>query len=140
MIATLSFMGFLGVLVAAAVVDVKEHRLPHKFAWALFILAILYVFAAHGFLRLVAHVLCALAVMALLVAIELWWRRRHNSFGQGMGDIKALGALMIINPLKGLFAYIIACLLLALIGIIWHKRAQPMLPYLAFSSIVLLLL
>ena len=117
-------------LLVAAVVDARTRRLPHGLAVALLIAASAYALAWEGPGRLAVHMRAALVVVAALMAFELAWRRRRGAPGQGAGDLKALGALMVAAPVRTLLAYAGALALLALGCVIAQQRALPLLPFL----------
>ena len=69
----------------------------------------------------------ALAVMVF----ELLWRRITGRPGQGMGDIKALFAVGMINPVVAGISYACAMAALAVAGVALKKEALPLLPFFA---------
>lgn len=120
-----------GVFAAAAIIDARTRRLPNGLAATLAVCAALVALARGGAQTLGLHALAACATMALLVAFELVWRHVQGSFGQGMGDIKALGAAMLADPAVALAAYAAAMVMLAMTGAATRSRALPFLPFFA---------
>lgn len=124
------------LLVAGAVVDARERRFPNALAIALAGAGALCALAAGGVPLLVMHACAAVAVCGALLAFELWWRRRRGTAGQGMGDLKALGALMVAAPVTALASYAGALLALGLACMATGRRALPLVPFLAPAFIV----
>lgn len=129
------WFGLLALVVAAGAVDARERRLPNGLAGALALIAAASSVAEGGFGLLAARAATALAVCGALVAFEVWWRLRRGSAGQGMGDIKALGALMLAAPVRAVAAYAAGLLLLGVSGLMLRRRSLPLLPYLAIAFV-----
>ena len=55
----------------------------------------------------------------------------------GMGDIKALVPLMVVNPSCALIAFAVGLLALALAGLLLHRRALPFLPFLTLGWLLM---
>ena len=69
------------------------------------------------------------AVITLaLVGFELGYRRVRGSSGMGMGDIKALVPLMVVNPSCALIAFAVGLLALALAGLSSAPACAPVPP------------
>lgn len=119
------------LLAAGAMVDARERRLPNPLALALACTGALCALEAGGVSRLAVHACSAVVVGGALLAFELWWRRRHLRAGQGMGDLKALCALMVASPLTALASYAAALLALALVCVVSDRRSLPLVPFLA---------
>lgn len=137
MLALASSILFSALLLAGAAFDLAEHRLPQPLALALASTAALHAVFVGGLPLLALNALCALALGLLLTGAECLWRRVRGSFGQGMGDIKALLALMLVDPSLGLASYMLACLALALTGAVLGRRALPMVPFMAVAAAAL---
>ena len=120
-----------GAFAAAAVIDARTRRLPNGLAVVLAMCAALVALARGGVHALAHHALAACATMALLVAFELVWRHVRGGFGQGVGDIKALGAAMLADPAVALAAYAAGMVMLAVTGAATRRRALPFLPFFA---------
>ncbi len=118
------------LLICAGIIDARERRLPNGLAALLCVVAALGCAFLEGALALFRNAACAFALCAMLVLFEVIWRRRGTP-GQGMGDIKALFAIMLIAPLPGVIAYAAALLALAAAGIMRRVSALPLLPFLA---------
>lgn len=119
------------LLVAAAVIDARSRRLPNALALALAACGASCAVAAGGAASLARHALAGLAVCGLLLAFELAWRALRGERGQGMGDIKALLALMLADPLRAVASYAAAMLALAGFGLLARRRSLPLIPFLA---------
>lgn len=122
---------FFSLLAVAAVIDARERRLPLFLARCLAVLGAVLSFLEGGPLMLAAHLGCAVTVCALLVVFEVLWRRMLGSPGQGMGDIRALFALILAEPVAAIAAYGASLLLLAAGCALLRRRALPLIPFLA---------
>ena len=120
-----------GAFAAAAAIDARTRRLPNGLAVALAMCAAMVALARGGVRTLTLHAFTACATTVLLVAFELVWRHVRGSFGQGMGDIKALGAAMLADPAVALAAYAAGMVMLAVTGAATRRRALPFLPFFA---------
>lgn len=128
-----------GTLAAAAVVDLREHRIPNRLvlpaAAGCFVLAAV---AGVG----VASLAIGLAVVAGLLALAL---ARPQALG--MGDVKL--ALLVVAALDGraVEALALGLVLAALVGLVLlvrygrtaGKRALPLAPFIATGSLLALL-
>lgn len=128
-----------GTLAAAAVVDLREHRIPNRLvlpaALGCFLLAAV---AGVG----VASLAIGLAVVAGLLALAL---ARPQALG--MGDVKL--ALLVVAALDGraVEALALGLVLAALVGLVLlvrygrtaGKRALPLAPFIATGSLLALL-
>lgn len=126
------------LLACAGVIDARERRLPNGLAIALAVAAALGTWLGWGAGALLRNAGASLAVCAALVAFEVVWRRRGTP-GQGMGDIKALFAIMLMAPVPGALAYAAALLMLAAVGLLLRVPALPLLPFLALAFPVALI-
>lgn len=137
---------FLALLVVAAVIDVRQRRLPNPLAIALVLVAALV--ALHPALfrlldwfhwgltapdplwgDLARNLVAAAAVTALLVAVELVWRRLRREAGIGMGDAKLLFALVLADPVRGFAAFAGGLVLLGVGCLVLHRRNLPLIPF-----------
>lgn len=125
------------LLVAAGIIDARTRRFPNPLAAALAGVGALGVFVAGGVEVLLAHLAFAAVVAGALVAFELAWRHVRSTPGLGMGDVKALGALMLVDPVRALAAFAGALVALGASCIAFRRRSLPLLPYLAFCWIAL---
>lgn len=138
-IAGLRFAWLVCCLLSIAV-DARQRRFPNGlFAVMAVVSASLVLFDA-GALTLFRHVLAALIVCGILTALECFWRRRKGTVGMGMGDIKALFCLVLMDPAIGLLSFCLGMMLLALVGVLARKGALPALPFICTAFIVLRLL
>lgn len=137
---------FLALLVVAAVIDVRQRRLPNPLAIALVLVAALV--ALHPALfrlldwfhwglaapdplwgDLARNLVAAAAVTALLVAVELVWRRLRREAGIGMGDAKLLFSLVLADPVRGFAAFAGGLVLLGVGCLVSHRRNLPLIPF-----------
>ena len=74
-------------------------------------------------------------VAACALGFEALWRRTHGgSHGMGYGDVKFASALALwVGPVTPALVCA-ACLAAALVGVVAHRRAVPLGPFLALSS------
>lgn len=133
----ISAYGFYALLAAAAVIDARERRLPHGLALALVALGAACALAEGGAGALLSRAASSCAVCGALVAFEIAWRRVKGAPGQGMGDIRALFALMLVYPEAALAAYALALIALALSCAAVRSRSLPLIPFLAPFFILL---
>ncbi len=136
--ATAAKIALIALLVFAAVIDARSRRLPNPLAALLALAGAACALVGGGLARLASHALCAALCCGALVAFELAWRRARGTFGQGMGDVKALGALMLAAPAGALAAYALALGALAAGCIVARRRALPLLPFLAAAALIAL--
>lgn len=130
----------IALLVLAAVIDARERRLPNQLACALAVTALARAVSVSGLPGALLNVVAACIASAVLVVFERVWRAARGEAGQGMGDIKALCALMIAWPSMALAAYAVALALLAVTGIMLRARALPLMPYLAATMLAALVM
>lgn len=121
----------IALLAAAAVVDVRERRLPNALALALAVAAAVCALGAGGSVRLLAHVGAAAALVVLLAGIELVWRRCRGRAGQGMGDVKLVGALALADPVAALGSYALGLAALAVCCLAARRPSLPLIPFIA---------
>lgn len=127
---------FIAVLIVAALIDARERRLSNALALALGVLGAVCAGVAGGAHRLAADFLAAVIICSLLVVFEIVWRRRRGAAGQGMGDIKALGALALVDPASAVVAYAAALILLAVACVALKRPSLPLLPFIAVTFVL----
>lgn len=127
---------FAVVLVCAGVVDARTRRLPNPLALALVASAFGASVALNGPGAAAAHLLCASACFLILMCLELLWRRVTGRAGLGMGDVKALFGIMLIDPPLALFAFGASLLALAACALAARVSSLPLLPFLAGAFLV----
>ncbi|OUP10146.1 prepilin peptidase [Collinsella sp. An2] len=122
----------------AAVIDARERRLPNSLAAALTLIGAAMALWCYGIEGFVGRLFVAVASCAVLVGLELVWRYVRHASGLGMGDIKALFPLLLVQPAAALAAFAFALLLLAAAGVVLRQRALPLLPFLAVAWLAVL--
>lgn len=130
---------FFALCAAAAVVDIRTRRLPHALWLALTASAALLGLVASGPLVLARHACAGVLMASVLVAFECIWRARHEgASGIGMGDVKALFALALLEPVLALVSFALGLLALGVFGIAARRRTLPALPFIlgAFALVV----
>lgn len=121
---------FIASLLAAAVIDARERRFPNHLALAALLLGSVAVLLSHGPCALVVNLGLAACASGSLVAFEVLWRALHGGgSGIGMGDVKALAAMMSFSPVAGLGGFCVGLLGLAVFGVVARKRSLPLLPF-----------
>lgn len=126
------------LLVAAAVIDARERRFPNQLALAMALAALAHA-ALLGAERGLLHLAIALIAALALTAFELLWRRWRGSAGIGMGDIKLLFALVLADPVRGLAAYALGLVLLAIGCVAARRGSLPLIPFIAVAWLALAL-
>ena len=124
-------------LAVAALIDLRARRLPAALAAILVLISIALCLGGHGWLGLGVSSFLALATCAALASFEIIWRTVRGETGLGMGDVKALFALMLLSPEGGILAFAAALLLLAVFGRVFGYRSLPMLPFMFGSWVCL---
>ena len=81
--------------------------------------------------NLASPLIIAVAVCAALFIFELIWRRLRGNAGLGIGDIKLLFSLALLNPTTALASFAIALILLAITCLTIKKPFLPLIPFLA---------
>lgn len=131
----------LAVAVAAlalgAVSDVRERRFPNRLAALLAAACAAASFFWRGPWHLAGGAAAAVCISLLLASAESVLRRSGRT-AVGMGDVKALFALMLLDPAPALAAFALALGMLAAWGLARGERTLPLLPFLAASSCVVL--
>ena len=130
-------------LIAAAVRDARERRVPNAYALVLACLGLGVAAVGNGvrggigWPSAIFSVLAASAVCGLLVAGEALWRRWRGEPGLGMGDIKVLFSAMLVNPVLALVSFAAGLLALALCALFTRQRSLPLVPFFCASFLCL---
>ncbi len=138
----LTLFGALYAVVAAigAVVDVRTRSLPNGLAFVLAAFSFAYAGRLGGASMLMERIGTALLVSVFLVCFELLWRRSHGAAGLGMGDVKALFSLLVLDPGLALLSFSVGLLALAVAASFRGVLSLPFLPFLfgafAFASLL----
>lgn len=127
----------LVLLVGASIFDMRERRLPNAYAAVMLAVSVVATLACAGMEVLLANGVTVAVITLALVGFELGYRRVRGSSGMGMGDIKALVPLMVVNPSCALIAFAVGLLALALAGLLLHRRALPFLPFLTLGWLLM---
>ncbi|QWT17094.1 hypothetical protein KPC83_04410 [Collinsella sp. zg1085] len=125
--------------------DSIERRFPHGLAGIMCLLALsthligpLYflllgqIIGSQAFHMVVASLSATLPMSLLitlaLIGIELLWRHVLGQMGMGMGDIKLIGILSIINPYLALISLAGGLMLSALVCLVMRRKSFPAIP------------
>ena len=136
LLAGLAAAAFALLMIAAAVIDARERRLPNALAAALAGVGAVCALVQGGLQGLLRNAAAALLACGFLLGFELAWRRLRGMPGQGMGDIKALFAVLLACPEAGVLAYMLGMAGLAVAGIAMRSRSLPFLPFFAVALAV----
>lgn len=118
------------LLAAAAAIDARERRFPNGLAVACAVVALAVAWTHGGFGTAFSHAFAALVICGVLVAFELVWRNVRHVAGLGMGDIKALFSLAVVDPMGSVYALALGLLALVLACLATKSRSLPLLPFL----------
>ena len=132
-------MLFWLLLGLACVLDARERRCPNVLAASLAVVSALLCLACSGLAVLGWHAFLSVLTCSALVAFELLWRRLCGTSGLGMGDIKVLFSLCLVDPVRGVLSFCFGLILLALFGIFTRQRTLPALPFLCGAFLVVTL-
>lgn len=124
------YIPFWICIFAGVAIDARERRFPNGLAGACAVAALAGVWLDLGLNTALDHAGLAVIVYLVLVLTESLWRRLRHAPGIGMGDVKALFALCIFDPLGGVVAFAVALLTLAVACLIAKSRSLPLLPFL----------
>ena len=117
------------LIVAAGIIDARRSIYPHQL-WAASLAANTIASAlALGVTRCIANVIASCAIVAVLVAFELYGRHRNGTMGIGAGDLKFLCALGILDPWMALVSFACALLCLSVTALATKQRRLPLLPF-----------
>lgn len=124
------------LLFISAVFDLRFRICPNWLSATLTFCAIAYVSTDGGGNVLCRRLLAALLLCLLLLLVELFWRHFFGQTGLGVGDIKVLFSLVLMQPLVAAMALCVSLLLLALFCLLFHRHNAPLLPFLFLSYMV----
>lgn len=136
-------LAYVVVLVAAAVRDARERRVPNAYALTLACIGLGLAVAGNAqrggidWPSFAFVVLMACAVCGLLVAGEALWRRWRGEPGLGMGDIKMLFSAMLVNPVLALASFAIGLFALAVCALFMRQKSLPLIPFFCAAFICL---
>ena len=139
------------LFILAAIIDARHRIFPNGLALAMASLALgaVAIEALHGAgdaglvpwaTRFAYAVLPAIAICAGLAAFELAWRRIQSAPGLGMGDIKLLFSLALLDPLMAVASLFLGLTALAAACLISKKPSLPLIPFLASAWALLTLI
>lgn len=124
------YIPFWICIFAGAAIDARERRFPNALAGACAVAALAGVLLDKGVNTALDHAGLAVIVYLALVLTESLWRRLRQTPGIGMGDVKALFALCMLDPMGGIVAFAVALLVLAISCLLTKSRSLPLLPFL----------
>lgn len=130
----------VAILIAASVIDMRERRLPNGLAAVLAVACAVSTLAGAGVRVLALRALAAAAIVAVLAAFEVVWRRARGEVGIGMGDVKFVAALALFDPLRALLSFAAGLAALAGFGIIARRASLPALPFISAAWVALALI
>lgn len=125
------FALFFVLLSAAALMDVRFRICPNGLSAALGAVSVGYAWQVLGLAVACRRILLAVLICAVLVAFELVWRRISRRAGIGMGDVKVLFSLMVVNPQLATLSFCIGLITLAMFCAIRRQGAAPLLPFIS---------
>lgn len=128
------------LLAWAAYGDIRTRRLPNGPVVAMTLAAAALVAWFEGLHTLLGNAVVALVLLLAFVGYELGWRKAHGTAGFGMGDIKALACLCVVDPWGALVACAAGLVLLAVTGMVTRQEALPYLPFLLVGWVLVILL
>lgn len=122
---------FFVLLFIAALVDARFRICPNGLSAALAVVAVAYAGQVLGLAVACRRVLITVLICVALVAFELVWRRVLGRAGIGMGDVKVLFALMVVNPQLAILSFCIGLIALAVYCAVRRQGAAPLLPFIS---------
>lgn len=123
----------------AAVIDARRRVFPNSLAVGFVCACVIYTYVFAGFNRLTENAICAIVLAVILTFIEVIWRSSHDgASGMGFGDVKFMGAIMLLHPLGALLSFAAGLVLLALVGVFTKRSSLPLLPFIVVSTLFLL--
>ncbi|WP_019238478.1 MULTISPECIES: prepilin peptidase [Enorma] len=131
---------FLALVAASMVIDARERRVPNALVLALIACALVVAVMGRTWAQLAWVVGSAAAVCGALVGFEVLWRRLRGSAGIGMGDIKVLFCMMLVDPAAALAAFATGLLVLALVAVALRRGSLPLMPFFGGAFLVLALI
>lgn len=126
---------YLVVMLVASMIDIRQRRFPNVLFLVLLAVSIAVALRSYGLSRVGVHAGCAVVACGLLLGLECVWRRVRGAVGMGMGDIKALFCLMIVQPVVGLCALAVGLFALACAGLLLCRSSLPALPFIFVAFI-----
>ena len=130
-------IAFLALIAASMVVDARERRVPNALVLALIACALVVAVTGRAWCELAWVAGAAVAVCGALVGFEVLWRRLRGSAGIGMGDIKVLFCMMLVDPAAALAAFAAGLLVLALVAAALRRSSLPLMPFFGAAFLVL---
>ena len=130
-------VAFYALIVLAMLIDAHERRVPNALVLGLLASGVTIMWLGHSPGQRAFAVACAVTVCGALVAAEVFWRRARGEAGIGMGDVKVLFCLMLVDPVAALVSFAAGLLLLALVAAVLGRRSLPLMPF--FGGVFLLL-
>lgn len=127
------YVATLAVLAISGVTDLRTRRFPHALFCTLLFISSISAVLFGGIETLVRNACVSLLLASAVLVFELLWRRFTRRSGQGMGDIKALFALALFNPVVAGISYACAMIALAGAGVALKQKALPLLPFFAVA-------
>ena len=124
------------LLVAASVVDIRERILPDSLAYSIALCSLLSACMAEGIRGMECNIFWGGLACAVVMLVELAWRRGKGSPGIGGGDIKLLLACMVRDPFWGLASFSVGLIALAGAGCALSRRSLRLIPFFTAASIV----
>lgn len=125
------YVATLAVLVLSGAIDLHTRRFPHALFCVLLLTSSISTVLFGGIETLARNACASLLLASAVLVFELLWRRFTGRSGQGMGDIKALFAVALFNPVVAGISYACAMTALAVSGVALKKEALPLLPFFA---------
>lgn len=130
-------IAFLALVAASMAIDARERRVPNALVLALLACALVVAVTGRTWRELAWVVGAAVAVCAALIGFEVLWRRLRGSAGIGMGDIKVLFCMMLVDPAAALAAFAAGLLVLALAAAALRRGSLPLMPFFGGAFLVL---
>lgn len=124
------------LLVASSVVDIRERILPDSLAYSIALCSLLSACMAEGIRGMACNLFWGGLACAVVILVELAWRRGKGAPGSGGGDIKLLFACMVRDPFWGLASFSLGLIALAGAGCALSRRSLPLIPFFTAASIV----
>lgn len=124
------------LLVVASVVDIRERILPDPLAYSIALCSLLSACMAEGIRGMACNLFWGGFTGAVVMLVELTWRRIKGAPGIGGGDIKLLLACMARDPFWGLASFSVGLIALAGAGCALSRRSLPLIPFFTAASIV----
>ena len=133
-------IAFLALVAASMAIDARERRVPNALVLALIACALVVAVTGRTWRELAWVVGAAVAVCGVLIGFKVLWRRLRGSAGIGMGDIKVLFCMMLVDPGAALAAFAAGLLMLALAAAALRRGSLPLMPFFGAAFLVLALI